>query len=59
MTVHTFEDDFLTIDINAIAGTVFDGAEAELLTFSVGRLACCILECENGGTEMWISAVPA
>ena len=52
VTVHTFEDDFLTIDINAIAGTVFDGAEAELLTFSVERLACCILECEDGSIEM-------
>ena len=29
VTVHAFEDNFLTIDINAIAGTVFDGAEAE------------------------------
>ena len=53
VTVHTFEDDFLTVDINAIAGTVFDGTEAELLTFSVERLACCILECEDGCIEMW------
>ena len=52
VTVHAFEDNFLTIDINAIAGTVFDGAEAELLTFSVERLACCILECEDGSIEM-------
>ena len=52
VTVHAFEDDFLTIDINAIAGTVFDGTETELLTFSVERLSCCILECEDGGIEM-------
>ena len=33
VTVHAFEDNFLTIDINAIAGTVFDGAEYMELRF--------------------------